>query len=108
LLNQKLNSASYFSLRFFDPINERLEIDGVDKVFIEGDAVILGFHEENDAPNHCCVMSRACGMAKEILDIISSKNSHVAKTGLPGLKVGIGIFFSDISLCFCSMKISSS
>jgi hypothetical protein len=95
LLNQKLNPASYFSLRFLNPINERLEIYGADKVFIEGDDVILGFYEENNAPNHWYAMSRACGMAKEILDIIGSKNSHAAKTGLPGLEVGIGICFSD-------------
>ena len=95
LLKQKLNPASYFSLRFFDPITERLAVYGASKVFIEGDAVILGFYEHSDAPNHWYAMSRACGMAKEILDIVSSKNSHAAKTGLPGLEVGIGICFSD-------------
>lgn len=94
LLKNNLNPASYFSLRFFGPINERLQIYGAAKVFIEGDAVILGFYEHNDAPDHWYAMSRACGMAKEILDIIGSKNSHSAKTGLPGLEVGIGICFS--------------
>lgn len=95
LLNQSLNPASYFSLRFFGPINERLQIYGAAKVFIEGDAVILGFYEHNDEPNHWYSVSRACGMAKEILDIVTSKNSHAAKTGLPGLEMGIGICFSE-------------
>jgi hypothetical protein len=94
LLNKELNPASYFSLRFFGPINERLQVYGAAKVFIEGDAVILGFYEHNDAPEHWYAMSRACGMAKEILDIVTSKNAHAAKTGLPGLEVGIGICFS--------------
>jgi hypothetical protein len=95
LLKQALNPASYFSLRFFGPINERLEIYGAEKVFIEGDAVILGFYEHNDAPNHWYAVSRACGMAKEILDVVTSKNAHAAKTGLPGLEMGIGICFSE-------------
>jgi hypothetical protein len=95
LLNQSLNPASYFSLRFFGPITERLQTYGAVKVFIEGDAVILGFYEHNDAPNHWYTVARACGMAKEILDIVISKNAHAGKTGLPGLEIGIGICFSD-------------
>ena len=95
LLDQSLNPASYFSLRFFGPINERLKIYGAVKVFIEGYAVILGFYEHNDAPNHWYAVSRACGMAKEILDIVTSKNSHAGKTSLPGLEMGIGICFSE-------------
>lgn len=94
LLKQGLNPASYFSLRFFGPITERLQVYGAAKVFIEGDAVILGFYEHNDAPDHWYAMSRACGIAKEILDIVASKNAHSAKTGLPGLEVGIGVSFS--------------
>jgi hypothetical protein len=95
LLKKQLNPASYFSLRFFGPITERLKVYGATKVFIEGDAVILGLYEHNDAPDHWYAMSRACGMAKEILDIVGSKNAHAAKTGLPGLEVGIGICFSE-------------
>ena len=95
LMKQGLNPASYFSLRFFEPITERLSIYGAVKVFIEGDAVILGFYEQDHEPNHWYAVSRACGMAKEILDIVSMKNAHGAKTGLPGLEVGIGICFDD-------------
>ena len=95
LVKQGLNPASYFSLRFFWPITERLSIYGAFKVFIEGDAVILGFYEHDHAPDHWYSVSRACGMAKEVLDIVNSKNAHAAKTGLPGLEVGIGICFDD-------------
>jgi hypothetical protein len=95
LIRQDLNPASYFSLRFFDPISERLQVYGAVKVFIEGDAVILGTYEYEDSPAQWYSVSRACGMAKEMLDIVNSKNSHSAKTGLPKLEIGIGICFSD-------------
>ena len=95
LIRQDLNPASYFSLRFFDPISERLETYGAVKVFIEGDAVILGGYEYEDSPSEWYSVSRACGMAKEMLDIVNSKNSHSAKTGLPTLEIGIGICYSD-------------
>lgn len=95
LMKQELNPASYFSLRFFEPITERLSIYGAVKVFIEGDAVILGFYEQDHEPQHWYAVARACGMAKEILDIVSMKNAHGSKTGLPGLEVGIGICFDN-------------
>ena len=40
LQNKGLNPASYFSTRFFNPINKILETYGAHKVFIEGDAII--------------------------------------------------------------------
>ena len=94
LINQGLNPASYFSLRFFDPINQLLAKYGAAKVFIEGDAVILGIYEHNDAPDQWYSVSRACGIAKEILDIVTSKNTHSKQTGLPTLEIGIGICYS--------------
>ncbi|MFT4714091.1 MAG: hypothetical protein ACJAVI_002350 [Candidatus Azotimanducaceae bacterium] len=94
LINQGLNPASYFSLRFFDPINQLLAKYGAAKVFIEGDAVILGIYEHNDALDQWYSVSRACGVAKEILDIVNSKNSHSKLTGLPSLEIGIGICYS--------------
>jgi hypothetical protein len=93
LMKQGLNPASYFSLRFFDPINERLKAYGAVKVFIEGDAVILGTYEYANNPAEWYSVSRACGMAKEMLDIITSKNSDSAKTGLPSLEIGVGICY---------------
>ncbi len=95
LIRQALNPASYFSMRFFDPISERLDTYGAVKVFIEGDAVILGTYEYDNSPTEWYSVSRACGMAKEMLDIIGSKNAHAGQTGLPSLEVGIGICYSD-------------
>lgn len=95
LIKQGLNPASYFSLRFFNPITERLKTYGAVKVFIEGDAVILGVYEYHNAPDEWFSVSRACGIAKEILDIITSKNAHSKQTGLPLLEIGIGICYRD-------------
>jgi hypothetical protein len=95
LMKQGLNPASYFSLRFFNPINERLANYGAVKVFIEGDAVILGTYEYQDSPDEWFSVSRACGIAKEMLDIVASKNAHSRQTGLPLLEIGIGICFAD-------------
>ena len=94
LINKGLNPASYFSLRFFDPINQLLARYGAAKIFIEGDAVILSIYEYNDAPDQWYSVSRACGIAKEILEIVSSKNTHSKQTGLPALEIGIGICYS--------------
>jgi len=95
LMKQDLNPASYFSLRFFGPINESLATYGAVKVFLEGDAVILGTYEYGDSPNEWFSVSRACGIAKEILDIVALKNAHSRQTGLPLLEIGIGICYSD-------------
>jgi hypothetical protein len=94
LLKRNLNPASYFSLRFFDPINERLATYGAVKVFIEGDAVILAVYEYNNAPDQWFSVSRACGIAKEMIDIVISKNTNSSQTGLPQLEIGIGICYA--------------
>lgn len=95
LIKQGLNPASYFSLRFFNPINECLARYGAVKVFIEGDAVILGTYEYQNSPDEWFSVSRACGMAKEMLDIVTSKNTHSKQTGLPTLEIGVGICYAE-------------
>ena len=94
LIRQSLNPASYFSLRFFGPINERLSIYGATKVFIEGDAVILGFYEHENRPQDWYSVAQACGIAKEMVDIVRLQNTGNQKTGLPLLEIGIGICYS--------------
>ena len=95
LIRQKLNPASYFSTRFFGPITDLLGIYGAVKVFIEGDAVILGIYEYNVDPGQWYSVSRACGIARDMLDIVSSKNANARQTGIPLLEIGIGICYSD-------------
>ncbi|MFT5571079.1 MAG: hypothetical protein ACI9FB_000089 [Candidatus Azotimanducaceae bacterium] len=93
LMKKGLNPASYFSQRFFDPLNELLGKYGAVKVFIEGDAVILCIYELSDEPHQWYAVARGCGIAKDIIDIVHSKNSHSKQTDLPNLEVGIGITF---------------
>ncbi|MCB1691843.1 MAG: hypothetical protein KDI19_03710 [Pseudomonadales bacterium] len=95
LTRQDLNAASYFSTRFFGPITDALGAYGAVKVFIEGDAIILGIYEYDNAPDHWYSVTRACGVAREILDIVASKNTHSRQAGLPSLEIGIGISYAE-------------
>ncbi|MCB1644605.1 MAG: hypothetical protein KDI36_04090 [Pseudomonadales bacterium] len=95
LIKQGLNPATYFSLRFFEPITALLPIYGAKKVFIEGDAVILSTEEWNNAPDQWYAVSRCCGLARDMIDIVNSKNAHSEQTGLPKLEIGIGICYEN-------------
>ncbi|MES3007893.1 MAG: hypothetical protein V4751_09000 [Pseudomonadota bacterium] len=94
LQNQALNPASYFSLRFFSPINKLLPIYGANKVFIEGDAVILSFLEYEKKPQQWFAVARACGLAKDMLNIVHANNRHSEQMGLPKLELGIGLCYA--------------
>ncbi len=95
-LNKKgLNPATHFSRNFFDPINEVLPQYGAEKVFIEGDALILIFNEHSDMQSsHLCV-SHACGVATDMLRIVDRQNKILEKYKLPILELGIGIAYND-------------
>lgn len=95
LQNNSLNPASYFSLRFFTPINKLLPIYGANKVFIEGDAVILSFLEHEKSPQQWFAVARACGLAKAMLNVVHANNRHSEQMGLPKLELGIGLCYAD-------------
>lgn len=95
LLAKGLNPASYFSMRFFNPINKVLETYGANKVFIEGDAIILSFLEYEHTPQQWFAVSRACGNARDMLKITGSNNRYSTQMGLPLLELGIGICYSN-------------
>ncbi len=95
LQNKGLNPASYFSTRFFNPINNILETYGANKVFIEGDAIILSFLEYENTPQEWYSVARACGYARDMLKITSSNNRYSTQMGLPNLELGVGICYSD-------------
>jgi len=90
-----LNPASYFSLRFFSPINEVLHLYGANKVFIEGDAVILSFLEYEHNPQHWFSVAHACGMAKAMLSVVRNNNKYSSQMGLPPIELGIGVCYAD-------------
>jgi len=95
LEKKDLNPASYFSLRFFGPINKVLGTYGANKVFIEGDAVILSFLEYEHDPQHWHSVAHACGMAKAMLSVVSANNKYSREMGLPPIELGIGVCYAD-------------
>ena len=100
LQSQALNPASYFSLRFFSPINKLLPVYGANKVFIEGDAVILSFLEYEKSPQQWFSVARACGLAKAILNVVHANNRHSEQMGLPKLELGIGLCYAESAPLF--------
>jgi hypothetical protein len=93
LMDSGLNPASYFSLNFYDPVNKLLPKYGACKVFIEGDAVILALHEKEGEPG--LAVSRACVLAREMVEIVRGYNALVTKAGLPPLELGVGIAYQE-------------
>jgi hypothetical protein len=93
LMDSGLNPASYFSLNFYDPVNKLLPKYGASKVFIEGDAVILALHEKEGGPG--LAVSRACVLAREMVEIVRGYNELVTKAGLPTLELGVGISYQE-------------
>ena len=94
LRKKDLNPATHFSHHFFDPIRQFVEDFGGEKVFIEGDAIILSFIEHQNAPEHWVSTARACGLAKNILDVVNKQNRFCRTHHLPALELGIGICHS--------------
>jgi class 3 adenylate cyclase len=93
MIDKGLNPASYFSLNFYDPVNKLLAKYGAQKVFLEGDAIILAILEREGEPG--LAVSRACVLAREIIEIVRGYNSLVQRSGMPGLELGVGITLQE-------------
>jgi len=93
LMDSGLNPASFFSLNFYDPVNKLLPKYGASKVFIEGDAVILALHEKEGETG--LAVSRACVLAREMVEIVRGYNEQVTRAGLPPLELGVGISYQE-------------
>jgi class 3 adenylate cyclase len=93
LLERGLNPASFFSLNFFEPVNKLLPKYSAEKVFIEGDAVILTLLE-NEGQRSFGV-ARTCVLAREILNVVHAYNTASTENGLPPLEIGIGIAYQN-------------
>src|SRR6266536_1730780 len=85
LLERGMNPASYFSLNFYDPVNKLLGKYGATKVFVEGDAIILAILErQGDAS---LSVSRACVLAREMIEIVGGYNHLLQRAALPALEL---------------------
>ncbi|HEV3039299.1 MAG TPA: hypothetical protein VHA33_16100 [Candidatus Angelobacter sp.] len=93
LMEQGLNPASYFSLNFYDPINKLLPKYDAQKVFIEGDAIILALFEREGESG--LGVARTCVLAKEMIEIVTGYNERSRNSGLPSLELGLGISYQD-------------
>lgn len=95
-----LNPASFFNLNFFVPITSILFDYSAEKVFLEGDAIILAISEREDTPEDWYSVARACGLARKILQIVQKYNSQSEKHKLPVLELGIGISYNNSAPTF--------
>jgi hypothetical protein len=93
LMEKGLNPASYFSLNFYDPVNKLLGKYGAQKVFLEGDAIILAILERSGEPE--LAVSRACVLAREIIEVVRGYNELMQRSGMPGLELGVGITLQE-------------
>jgi hypothetical protein len=93
MMEKGLNPASYFSLNFYDPVNKLLEKYGAQKVFLEGDAIILAILEREGEPG--LAVSRMCVLAREIIEIVRGYNELMQRSGMPQLELGLGITAQD-------------
>jgi class 3 adenylate cyclase len=93
LMEKGLNPASYFSLNFYDPVNKLLSKYGAQKVFLEGDAIILAILERTGEPG--LAVSRACVLAREIIEIVRGYNALMQRSAMPGLELGVGITLQE-------------
>jgi hypothetical protein len=93
LMEKGMNAASYFSLNFYDPINKLLAKYGAEKVFIEGDAIIVALLErEGEA---MLGVGRTCVLAWEIVSLLHEYNELLERSGLPQMEVGLGVAYQD-------------
>ncbi len=98
MLREGLNPAAYFSQNLFDPINTLLQKYGAEKVFVEGDAVILMILDQPGSPTP--VVARACGLAYDIIDLVLRRNRESRQMELPELELGIGISYVAEAPCY--------
>jgi hypothetical protein len=93
LLERDMNPASYFSLNFYDPVNKLLAKYGANKVFVEGDAIILALLEHEGAPG--LTVARTCVLAREMMEIVGGYNHLLQRAALPALELGVGISYQN-------------
>ena len=93
MMEKGLNPASYFSLNFYEPVNKLLQKYGAQKVFLEGDAIILAILEREGEPG--LAVSRMCVLAREIIEIVRGYNELMQRSAMPQLELGLGITLQD-------------
>jgi hypothetical protein len=93
LLQRGLNPATHFSFHFYEPVRKLMARYSASKIFIEGDALILGIYEtESNRASHRPV-AKACLLAKEIVQVCAVYNERARAHDLPVLDLGLGVAY---------------
>jgi hypothetical protein len=93
LMERGMNAASYFSLNFYEPVNKLLTKYDAVKVFLEGDAIIIGLLEREG--ESMLGVSRGCVLAWDMLAILRGCNELLERSGLPPIEIGLGICYQE-------------
>ena len=95
LLRRGLNPATHFSFNFYEPVHKLVARYSASKIFIEGDALILGIYETEASRASQRPVAKACLLAKEIVQVCQAYNERAHANDLPALELGLGIAFQD-------------
>lgn len=95
LLRRGLNPATHLSFNFFEPVRKLMARYSASKIFIEGDALILGLYETLSNRASQRPVAKACLLAKEIVNVCQVYNQRARENELPILELGLGIAFHD-------------
>ena len=90
-----LHAASYFSQNLFDPISRVVSGYSAFKVEVGQSAIVLVLIERQGGRGKTSDISRACGLAMQLMTVIQCFNAENAKKQLPLLEVGVGVGYED-------------
>lgn len=93
MVRMGLNPATHFSRNLFDPMHRLVGLYGANKVFIEGDAIILSLVEDPDDVGQS--VAKACALSGRMLELLQARNRESRHMGLPELELGIGIAYAE-------------
>lgn len=93
LLRRGLNPATHFSFNFYEPVRKLMARYAASKIFIEGDALILGIYETEANRAAQRPVARACLLGKEIVQVCQVYNQRARANDLPVLELGLGIAY---------------
>jgi class 3 adenylate cyclase len=95
LVERGLNPATHFSQNFFEPVRDLIARYNAKKIFLEGDAFILGIFEADSSRTSRLPLAKACLLAKEIVLNTLTYNQKARANGLPELELGLGVAFQN-------------
>jgi len=92
---QGLHGASYLSRNLFDPISMVVSQYSAFKVEVGQSAIALVLIERQGGRGKTSDISRACGLAMQLMTVVQRFNAENAKKQVPLLEVGIGVGYED-------------